>query len=50
VQLLNCMAMYAHMEDFARGIVDTRSVVYYLSGTAFLLCLTHRVLEGRRWR
>ena len=50
VQILNYVAMDAHMEDFARGIVDTRSVVYYASGTIFFLCLTHRVLESRRWR
>ncbi len=39
-----------HMLEFSRGIVDTRPVVLYLSGTIFMLCATTRVLESRRWR
>ena len=36
--------------DFTRGLVDTRSVVLYLSVTAFCLFLTVRSLEARRLR
>jgi ABC-2 type transport system permease protein len=39
-----------HMEDFARGILDTRHVVFYLSLTAFFLFLTLKVVESRRWK
>ena len=39
-----------HLETFCRGIVDTRPVVLYLSGTAFILFVAVRVLESRRWR
>ncbi len=28
------------MDEFARGVVDTRRLVYYLSGTVFFLLLT----------
>jgi ABC-type transport system involved in multi-copper enzyme maturation permease subunit len=35
--------------DFARGIVDTRHVVLYLSVTFACLFLTVRGLESRRW-
>jgi len=47
---LNCMAMREHLEDFARGAVDTRCIVYYLSSSAFFLFLTYRVVESRRWK
>jgi ABC-2 type transport system permease protein len=50
VQALNYVAMNAHMEDFSRGVIDTRCLVYYTSATVFFLCLTHRVVESRRWR
>lgn len=31
--------LFRHLEDFSRGIVDTRHILFYLSGTAFtLLC------------
>ena len=39
-----------HMDTACRGILDTRPVVFYLSGTIFFLFLTQRVLESRRLR
>jgi len=39
-----------HLMQFARGILDTRSVVFYLSSTCVMLIFTTRVLESRRWR
>lgn len=44
------MNLWAHMSDFAKGIVDTRRLVYYLSGAAFFLFLTSRALAARKWR
>jgi ABC-2 type transport system permease protein len=38
------------MEDFARGFVDTRPIVFYLSLTLFFLFLTLKVVESRRWK
>ena len=49
-QLLAQVSLMRHMEDFARGIVDARHVVFYLTGTLFFLFTTHRVVESRRWR
>ena len=39
-----------HMEDFARGVIDSRYVIFYLSLTAFFLFLNYRVVESRRWK
>ncbi|MBI4234102.1 MAG: ABC transporter permease subunit, partial [Chloroflexi bacterium] len=36
--------------DFARGIVDTNNVIYYVSMTVLFLFLAVRNLESRRWR
>lgn len=38
------------MRDFATGILDTRTLVLYLSATALLLFLSVRLLEARRFR
>jgi ABC-2 type transport system permease protein len=38
------------MEDFVRGIVDTRHVTYYLTLSAFFIFLTLKVVESRRWK
>jgi ABC-2 type transport system permease protein len=33
------LQVFTHLEDFTRGVVDTRQVLYYLSGTALSLIL-----------
>jgi ABC-2 type transport system permease protein len=48
--VLEQLSLTRHMEDFARGVVVGRQVVFYLSVTAFLLLLTQRVVESRRWK
>ena len=35
---------------FARGVVDSRAVVFFLSLTFFFLFLTLRAVESRRWK
>jgi ABC-2 type transport system permease protein len=37
-------------DPFPRGILDTRSVVYFLSITVASLFLSVRIVESRRWR
>ena len=49
-QVLACFAFQDQMRDFARGAVDSRPIVFYLALTFFLLFLTLRVLEIRRWK
>ena len=44
------IAMTEQMENFARGVVDTRPLVLYPSLTVFFLFLTLKVVQGRRWR
>jgi len=39
-----------HFADFAKGIVDTKSVIFFLSGIVFFLFLATKVMESRRWR
>jgi hypothetical protein len=38
------------MHDFARGVVDTRTVVFYVTATFFFLFLTLRAVESQRWK
>jgi len=42
--------MYEHMHSFAQGTLDTRYLVYYISMIAFVLFLTVRAVESRKWR
>jgi gliding motility-associated transport system permease protein len=49
-QVLSSLAIFEQMHDFARGVVDTRAVVLYVSLTLFFLFLTLRIVESRRWK
>jgi ABC-2 type transport system permease protein len=49
-QLLLCFNLFKQMDDFTRGVVDTRTVIFYVSLTLFFLFLTLRVVESRRWK
>jgi ABC-2 type transport system permease protein len=49
-QALASFALFSQVNDFARGFVDTRPVILYLSLTFFFLFLTLRIVESRRWK
>ena len=49
-QVFAYISLGNHMEDFTRGFVDTRHIVFYLSLTALFLFLTLKVVESRRWK
>jgi ABC-2 type transport system permease protein len=44
------LSLTEHFDDFARGIIDTKHVVYYLSFMAFGLFLTAKSVDSERWR
>ena len=48
--LLGYFNLWDHMEELARGIVDTRRLVYYLSATAFFLFLAVVSLTAKKER
>ena len=48
--LFTYVGLIDQMQDFARGVIDTRPLTFYLSMTFFLLYLTLRVVESRRWK
>ena len=48
--LINEIGLRSHYEDFGRGVIDTKHVIYFLSVTAVFLFLAIRALEFRRWR
>ena len=44
------LSLIEHMRDFARGVVDSRAIIFDLSLTGLFLFLTHRSIESRRWK
>lgn len=44
------LSLTGHMQDFARGVVDTRPVIFYVTFTLLFLFLALRVVQSRRWK
>jgi ABC-2 type transport system permease protein len=44
------LSFIEHFDRLVRGLVDTKDLVYYLSGLILTLFLTHRVVESHRWK
>ncbi|HVT57629.1 MAG TPA: ABC transporter permease [Thermoanaerobaculia bacterium] len=49
-QALSHIDLVSHMDEFRKGIVDTRRLIYYASAIFFFLFLASRTLEDRKWR
>lgn len=49
-QVIGYFGLFDQMHDFARGVLDTRAVTFYVSATFLFLFLTLRVVESRRWK
>lgn len=47
---LEYISLWGHMQSFAKGVVDSRFVVFDVSLAAFFVFLAWRALEGRRWQ
>ena len=49
-QVLSYLSVVSHFESFARGVIDSKDVIYYVSMIALGLFLTARSMESMRWR
>ncbi|MEM2376748.1 MAG: ABC transporter permease, partial [Sulfolobales archaeon] len=49
-ELISYICQIEHMEDYVRGLLDTKTIVYYIGLSAIFIFLTVRVLETQRWK
>ena len=48
--VINYLSIVTHFENFSKGVLELKDVVFYLSMIFFSLFLTSRALESLRWR
>ena len=48
--ILTHLSIIDHFDDFARGIIDTKHLIYYLSFITLGLFLTAKSVDSERWR
>ncbi len=49
-QVINYLSIVTHFDNFAKGVLDSKDVVFYLSMIFFSLFITSRAMESLRWR
>ena len=49
-QIVDYLSVISHFDDFAKGVIDTTHLVYYISFIAFGLFLTAKSVDSERWR
>jgi ABC-2 type transport system permease protein len=49
-QMLQAVSYFRHFNQFSRGNIDSRGIVFFLSLTVFALFLAVRAVESRKWR
>ncbi len=48
--VLAYLSVITHFESFARGVIDSKDVIFYLTGIFLGLFITARSMESLRWR
>jgi ABC-2 type transport system permease protein len=47
---ISYLSFIEHYDRLVRGLVESKDVIYYLSGIVLMLFLAHRVVESQRWK
>lgn len=48
--VINYLSIVTHFDNFSKGVIETKDVVFYLSMIFFSLFITSRAMESLRWR
>jgi ABC-2 type transport system permease protein len=48
--VINYLSIVTHFDNFSKGLIETKDIVFYLSMIFFALFLTSRSMESLRWR
>ena len=49
-EIFSYVSSIQHMQDYSKGVIDSRPIVWYLSMTALMTYLTLQVFQYRKWK
>lgn len=49
-EIISNLSLLKYYQDFNKGVIDIKSIIFYLSNMGVFLFLTIRHMEARRWR
>lgn len=49
-EIIGNLSLLNYYQDFNKGVIDTKNIIFYLSNIGVFLFLTIRHMEARRWR
>jgi ABC-2 type transport system permease protein len=49
-KVIGYISVISHFESFAKGVIDSKDVIYYVSMIVLGLFLTARSMDSMRWR
>ena len=49
-KVVGYISVISHFESFAKGVIDTKDVIYYVTMIVLGLFLTARSMDSMRWR
>jgi ABC-2 type transport system permease protein len=50
LNVISALSIYEHLDDFTKGVIDTKHIAYYVSIVTLGLFLTTRSVDSERWR
>jgi ABC-2 type transport system permease protein len=50
MHVMSYLSLITHYENIAKGVIDTRDLIYYLIFIVFFLMLNIRYLQNRKWK
>ncbi|MBV9505787.1 MAG: ABC transporter permease subunit [Acidobacteriia bacterium] len=48
--VVNYLSIVTHFDNFSKGLIETKDIIFYLSMIFFALFITSRSMESLRWR
>jgi gliding motility-associated transport system permease protein len=50
LSVISSFSLFDRFQDFAKGVINSKDILFFVAITVFFLYLTLQSLESRKWR